>query len=40
MNEQCMSSHVEEEHTLKITYGDQSGGTGRGRGSFSEREKG
>ncbi|RVW39048.1 hypothetical protein CK203_084165 [Vitis vinifera] len=35
-----MSSHVEEEHTLKITYGDQSGGTGRGRGSFSEREKG
>ena len=35
-----MSSHVEEEHTLKITYGDQSGGMGRGRGSFSEREKG
>ncbi|RVW15316.1 hypothetical protein CK203_085576 [Vitis vinifera] len=30
VHEQRMSSHVEEEHALKITLGDQSGGRGRG----------
>ena len=28
VHEQCMSSHVKEEHTLKISHGDQSGGRG------------
>ncbi|RVW64797.1 Retrovirus-related Pol polyprotein from transposon TNT 1-94 [Vitis vinifera] len=40
VHEQLMSSHVEEEHALKITHGDQYGGRGRGRGSFGERGRG
>ena len=28
VHEQCMSSHEEEEHALKITHGDQPGGRG------------
>ena len=28
VHEQRISSHVEEEHTLKITHGDQPGGRG------------
>ena len=34
VHEQRMSSHVEEEHALKITHEDQSRGKGRGCGSF------
>ncbi|KAH7533511.1 hypothetical protein FEM48_Zijuj04G0138700 [Ziziphus jujuba var. spinosa] len=34
VHEQCMSSHVDEKHTLKITHEDQFGGWGRGRASF------
>ena len=40
VHEQRMSSHREEEHTLKNTHGDQSGGRGRGHGSFRGRGKG
>ncbi|RVW80052.1 Retrovirus-related Pol polyprotein from transposon TNT 1-94 [Vitis vinifera] len=40
VHEQRMSSHVEEEHALKITHGDQYGGRGRGRGSFGGRGRG
>lgn len=40
VHEQRMSSHVEEEHALKITHGEQSGGRGRGRGSFRGRGRG
>jgi len=32
VHEQRMSYHIEEEHTLKITYVTQSGGRVRGRG--------
>ncbi|KAL6347283.1 hypothetical protein AAG906_013719 [Vitis piasezkii] len=31
VHKQRMSSHEEEEHALKITHGEQSGGRGRGR---------
>jgi hypothetical protein len=37
VHEQRMSTHVEEEHALQITHGDQSGGRGRGRGSSRGR---
>ncbi|KAA8520185.1 hypothetical protein F0562_014441 [Nyssa sinensis] len=40
VHEQLMSSHVEEEHALKITHGDQSGRRGRGRGIFRGRGRG
>ena len=40
LHEQQMSSHVEEEHTLKIAHGDQYGGRGRGRGGFGGRGRG
>ena len=40
VHEQCMSSHVEEGHTLKITHGKQSRGRGQGRGSFRGRGRG
>nr|DAD33143.1 TPA_asm: hypothetical protein HUJ06_011994 [Nelumbo nucifera] len=40
VHEQRMSAHVEEEHALKITHGDQSGGRGRGRGSSRGRGRG
>ena len=40
VHEQCMSSHVEEEHALKITLGDQSGGRGRGFRSVNRRGRG
>ncbi|XP_022930123.1 uncharacterized protein LOC111436616 [Cucurbita moschata] len=40
VHEQCMRSHINEEHSLKVTNGDQSGGRGRGRGSFKGRERG
>ena len=39
-HEQRMSSHVEEEHALKITHGEQSGGRSQGRGSFRGRGRG
>ena len=37
---QRMSSHVEEEHALKITHAEQSGGRSQGRGSFRGRGRG
>ncbi|XP_022971800.1 uncharacterized protein LOC111470479 [Cucurbita maxima] len=37
VHEQRMSSHVEEEHALNITHGEQSRGRGQGRGSFRGR---
>lgn len=37
VHEQHMSSHVEEEHALKITHGDQYAERGRGRGGFGRR---
>ena len=40
VHEQHMSSHEEEEHALKITHGGQSGGRGRGCGSFRGRGRG
>ena len=40
VHEQRMSSHVEEEHTLKTTHGEQSRGRGKGPGSFSGRGRG
>ncbi|XP_022971796.1 uncharacterized protein LOC111470476 [Cucurbita maxima] len=40
VHEQCMSSHVEEEHALNITHGEQSRGRGQGRGSFRGRGRG
>lgn len=40
VHEQRMRSHINEEHALKVTNGDQSGGRGRGRGSFRGRECG
>lgn len=39
VHEQRMSSHVEEEHALKITHGGQSEKV-RGRGSFGGRGRG
>ena len=35
-----ISSRVEEEHTLKITHGEQSGGRSQSRGSFRGRGRG
>ena len=35
-----MSSHVEEEHALKITHGDQFGGKSRGRVEILTEEEG
>jgi len=35
-----MNSHVEEEHALEITHGDQPGGRSRGCGSFRGRGRG
>ncbi|XP_022926223.1 uncharacterized protein LOC111433404 [Cucurbita moschata] len=40
MNEQRMSSHVEEEHALKISHGEQSRGRGQDRGSFRGKGRG
>ena len=40
VHEQRMSSHVEEEHALKITHSEQSGGRSQGRGSFRGRGRG
>lgn len=40
MHEQRTSSHVEEEHALKITHGDQSEAMDQGRASFRGRGKG
>ena len=40
VHEQRMSSHVEEEHALKITHGEQSRGRSQGRGSFRGRGRG
>ena len=40
MHEQCMSSHIEEEHALKVIHGEQSGGRGQGCGSFRGRGRG
>ena len=40
VHEQRMSSHEEEEHALKITHGDQSGGRGLGCGSFRGKGRG
>ena len=40
VHEQHMSSHKEEEHALNFTHGNQSGGRGRGHGSFRGRGKG
>ncbi|XP_022926284.1 uncharacterized protein LOC111433463 [Cucurbita moschata] len=40
VHEQRMSSHVEEEHALKITHGEQSGGRSQGRESFKGRGRG
>ena len=40
VHEQRMSSHVDEEHALKITHGEQSGGRSQGRGSFRGKRKG
>ena len=40
VHEQRMSSHVEEEHALKITHGEQPGGKSQGRGSFRGRGRG
>ena len=40
VHEQRMSSHVEEEHALKITLGNQSGGRGRGCRSVNRRGRG
>ena len=40
MHEQRMSSHVEEEHTLKFTHGEQSGGRSQVRGSFRGKGRG
>ncbi|XP_022958903.1 uncharacterized protein LOC111460051 [Cucurbita moschata] len=40
VHEQLMSSHVEEDHALNITHGEQSRGRGHGRGSFRGRGRG
>ncbi|RVW98272.1 hypothetical protein CK203_034269 [Vitis vinifera] len=40
VHEKHMSSHIEEEHALKITLGDQSGGRGRGCSSVDRRGRG
>jgi hypothetical protein len=37
VHEQRMSTHVEQEHALQITHGDQFGGRSRGRGSSRGR---
>ena len=40
VHEKHMSSHIEEEHALKITLGNQSGGRGRGCSSVDRRGRG
>ncbi|KAL0456652.1 UNVERIFIED_CONTAM: hypothetical protein Slati_1004400 [Sesamum latifolium] len=40
MHEQRMSNTVHEEHTLKVTHGNQYAGRGRGRGNFGGRGRG
>lgn len=40
VHEQRMNSHVKEEHALKVTYDESSGGRGRGHGSFRGRGRG
>ena len=40
VHEQRMGSHDEEEHALKVTYGDRFGGQVRGRGSYRGRGRG
>ena len=39
-HEQRMNTHVVEEHALKITHEDESGGRGRGRGRGRGQERG
>ena len=40
VHEQRMSSHVGEEHALKITHDEQTGGRSQGHGSFRGRGRG
>lgn len=34
VHEQCMNGHAVEEHALKVTHGDRSGGWRRGRKGY------